>query len=110
MATVIICSTFISAVMLSNKPEVFAADSQKVISLQIDNPNMTIDGQTSEIDSGFGTKPLIVDGHTLVPIRAIIESVGGSVEWNQDTKEVTLKYDNNVIRLVIDSYRSIFKR
>ena len=51
-ATVIICSTFISAVMLSNKPEVFAADSQKVISLQIDNPNMTIDGQTSEIDSG----------------------------------------------------------
>ena len=103
LATVIICSTFISAVMLSNKPEVFAADSQKVISLQIDNPNMTIDGQTSEIDSGFGTKPLIVDGHTLVPIRAIIESVGGSVEWNQDTKEVTLKYDNNVIRLVIDS-------
>lgn len=103
LATVIICSTFISAVMLSNKPEVFAADSQKVISLQIDNPNMTIDGQTSEIDSGFGTKPLIVDGHTLVPIRAIIESVGGSVEWNHDTKEVTLKYDNNVIRLVIDS-------
>lgn len=38
-----------------------------------------------------------------MPIRAIIESVGGSVEWNQDTKEVTLKYDNNVIRLVIDS-------
>ena len=91
LATVIICSTFISAVMLSNKPEVFAADSQKVISLQIDNPNMTIDGQTSEIDSGFGTKPLIVDGHTLVPIRAIIESVGGSVEWNHDTKEVTVQ-------------------
>lgn len=38
-----------------------------------------------------------------MPIRAIIESVGGSVEWNHDTKEVTLKYDNNVIRLVIDS-------
>ena len=103
LATVIICSTFVSAVILSNKPEVFAADSQKVISLQIDNPNMTIDGQTTEIDSGYGTKPLIVDGRTLVPIRAIIEAAGGSVEWNQDTKEVTLTYDNNVIRLVIDS-------
>lgn len=103
LATVIICSTFVSAVILSNKPEVFAADSQKVISLQIDNPNMTIDGQTTEIDSGYGTKPLIVDGRTLVPIRAIIETAGGTVDWNQDTKEVTLKYNENVIRLVIDS-------
>ena len=73
------------------------------IALQIDNPMMTVDGKEQEIDPGMGTTPVIIDNRTLVPIRAIMEAMGGSVEWNNDTKEVTLTYNGDVIKLTIDS-------
>lgn len=102
-----ICSAFISLVMLNNQTEaisnVYAANQQMIISLQVDNSNMTVNGKTVEIDPGQGTTPLIVDGRTLVPIRAIIEAIGGNVEWDNDSKTTTLTYKNDVIRLVIDS-------
>ena len=60
------------------------------IALQIDNPMMTVDGKDQEIDPGMGTTPVIIDNRTLVPIRAIMEAMGGSVEWNNDTKKLHL--------------------
>lgn len=83
---------------------VFAADTDGiVITLQIDNPNMTVNGAASEIDPGRGTVPVIINGRTLVPIRAIIEAMGGSVGWNAEKAEVTLTFKNDVIKLVINS-------
>jgi len=32
------------------------------------------------------TQPIIEDGRTLVPLRAIFEAMGAKVEWNQDTQ------------------------
>ena len=83
---------------------VFASDySDVIVSLQIDNPVMTVNGLESEIDPGRGTKPMIIDGRTLVPIRAIIESFGGSVEWDENTKTVILTLEDDIIRLIINS-------
>lgn len=47
---------------------------------------MTVNGVTREIDPGRGTSPVIVNGRTLLPIRAIIEALGGSVAWDQAAK------------------------
>lgn len=80
-----------------------AKDADVVVSLQIDNPTMEVNGEATEIDVGRGTTPLIVNGRTLVPIRAIIESFGGTVDWEPDTKTVVLTMDGDAIRLVIDS-------
>jgi len=55
-----------------------------IISLQIGSPRMTVSGTVKAIDAQ-GTKPLITNSTTMVPIRAIVESLGGSVGWNAAT-------------------------
>lgn len=81
------------------------ADSEGdvVVSLQIDNPFMMVNGIETEIDAGRGTSPLVTNGRTLVPIRAIIEAFGGSVGWDEGTKSVLLTMNNDTIKLVINS-------
>jgi len=78
-------------------------DSDVVVSLQIDNPLMKVNGKSLEIDSGRGTKPVIINGRTLVPIRAVIEAFGGSVSWNGNSETVSLVVDGDCIELVINS-------
>ena len=73
---------------------VFATDTPTldvVVSLQIDNPLMEVNGSQTEIDAGRGTTPIVNNGRTLVPIRAIIEAFGGTVSWNNVTRMVTLE-------------------
>lgn len=76
--------------------------SDVVLSLQIDNPIMTVNGTNTEIDSN-NTTPVVIDGRTLVPVRAIIESFGGNVGWNSASRTVTLSLDNNEIDMMIEN-------
>ena len=46
---------------------------------------------------------MVTQGRTLVPIRAIIEALGGTVGWDGEKSEVTLKVGQDEIKLVIDS-------
>lgn len=73
------------------------------IMLQIGNPVMTVNGTEKEIDPGMGTAPVIMNNRTLLPDRAVVEEMGGTVGWNGDTREVTLSYNNDEIKLTIDS-------
>lgn len=80
------------------------AESDVVVSLQINNPIMQINGVQTEIDEGRGTTPVITtEGRTLVPIRAIIEAFGGSVGWDGDTQTVSLNMTDNTVSLTINS-------
>lgn len=45
----------------------------------------------------FDQAPVIENGRTLVPIRAVFESAGADVSWNQDTKTATLEKDNYIV-------------
>lgn len=60
---------------------VFAADetANLTISLQIGTPRMTINGVEKEIDPCRGTVPVIINDRTLLPVRAIVEEMGGTV-------------------------------
>lgn len=83
---------------------VFANDNgDVVVSLQIDNPIMEVNGAETEIDASSETKPIVKNGRTLVPIRAIIEAFGGSVFWDEASQSVLLNMEDDTIRLVIDS-------
>lgn len=44
-----------------------------------------------------------MNDRTLVPIRAIVEAMGGTVEWHQDTQTAVLTMNGIEIRLVINS-------
>lgn len=90
--------------ILSCSTVVLASDKDDVIvSLQIDNPVMEVNGVETEIDQGRGTMPVVTNGRTLVPIRAIIEAFGGEVGWDGTTGTVILTMDDDTIRLVINS-------
>lgn len=75
----------------------------KKILLQIDNPMMTVNGVEKEIDPGRGTVPIMANNRTLVPVRAIIEEIGGSVTWEEHTQTATLTYNGDAIQLTVDS-------
>ncbi len=82
------------------------ASSDIVLSLQIDNPKMEINGAKKSIDGDKGTKPVIINGRTLVPIRAIIETFGGDVLWNDSEKSVSLTMNEDKIKLKINSNKA----
>ncbi|MGN1318272.1 MAG: flavodoxin [Lachnospirales bacterium] len=76
------------------------------IIMTIDNTVMQINGEDVNIDEN-GTSPIISNGRTLVPIRAVAEKLGGSVEWDNDTRTVSITKDSKVIKLVIDEVNAI---
>lgn len=47
--------------------------------------------------------PVSKDGRTLVPLRAIFEALGATVDWDQSTKTVIGTQGNRVIKLQIDN-------
>lgn len=77
--------------------------SDVIVSLQIDVPVMEVNGVETEIDAGRDTRPIITNGRTLVPTRAIIEAFGGVVGWEESTQSVLLTMENDTIKLVINS-------
>ncbi len=50
----------------------------------------------------FDQIPVIDEGRTLVPLRAIFEAIGAEVEWDGETKTITAADGENDIKLVID--------
>ena len=89
------------AIMVTYKKPV----QEIVITLQPDNPIMTVNGAKQEIDPGRGTKPVIIPkwGRTVVPIRAIVEALGGTIGWNGTERKVTINFNNTVVELWIDN-------
>ncbi|MEN6391756.1 MAG: stalk domain-containing protein, partial [Syntrophomonas sp.] len=71
--------------------------------LQIGSPNMIINGESKEIDPGKGTAPVIVEGRTLVPVKAIMDAVGGTLAWDDAEKRVTIGYNGQTVELWIGS-------
>lgn len=101
-----ILTLFLSAVLLITNLTACAAGIDNTeditIILQIDNPVMTVNGEEKPIDEN-GTAPVIINDRTLLPIRAVIEEMGGAVEWDGETQTVLLAYNDNIITLAIDN-------
>lgn len=49
----------------------------------------------------FDQPPVLTNGRTLVPLRAIFEALGADVDWNNDTQTVISHKDEKEIRLTI---------
>lgn len=75
---------------------------QNEIIFQIGNPRMSVNGARKEIDPGKDTTPVLVDGRTLIPIRALIESMGGKVSWDGNEQKVTIELGSDRIELWIN--------
>lgn len=75
---------------------------QTTVAMRIGSPIMTVNGEERSIDEQ-GTSPIAVDGRTLLPVRAVIEAVGGTVSWDQDTQSVFIGCDGTLISLQLGS-------
>lgn len=74
-----------------------------IIVLVIGNPLMKVNNVDKEIDSGKGTAPVTVNGRTFVPIRAIIEAMGGSASWVGKERKIVIVLNGKTIELWINS-------
>ncbi|MHC1679206.1 MAG: stalk domain-containing protein [Candidatus Cryosericum sp.] len=81
-------------------PSAATASSSTTVKLWIGNASMSVNGVQQPIDAQ-GTKPVIVAGRTLVPIRAVIEAFGGSVAWEPSARKVTVTLGKDSLGLWI---------
>lgn len=72
-----------------------------IIELVIGQKLMKVNGVKQEIDPGRETAPLVVNGRTLIPIRAVIEAMGGTVDYDAKEQKITLKKGNDTLQMWI---------
>jgi len=68
-----------------------------VIELQIGNPMFKLNNQAMLLDS----PPVIKYDRTLLPIRAVVEAMGGQVNWNAEERRVDIEYRGKTVTLWI---------
>jgi hypothetical protein len=73
------------------------------ILMAIDSPFMSVNGEEREIDPGRGTAPTLISDRTMVPIRAIVEAMGGTVGWNDAERRIDLAYGGHSVTMRLDS-------
>ena len=71
------------------------------IILEIGKPTMFVNSTLIEIDPGRSTVPIIKNGRTLLPIRAVIEALGGYVSWDGKEQKVLIALNTAKIELWI---------
>ncbi|MCD8238260.1 MAG: hypothetical protein LUC92_02835 [Clostridiales bacterium] len=63
---------------------------ETTIVMEIGSPTATVNGVETEIEPGEDVSPVISEGRTLVPLRFLAESLGFEVEWDAETKQITI--------------------
>ena len=71
---------------IDGKQIITAKNDGNTIGLEIGSNEMTVNDEKVSLD----TAPVITDDRTLVPLRAVSEALDCNVDWNGDTKTVTI--------------------
>ena len=71
---------------------------KNTIALMIDSNVCVVNGETKSVGD---VNPTIVQDRTLVPVRFLAESLGGSAQWDDSTKTATLQLDETQIDVPI---------
>lgn len=87
-------------------------DGVKTLDIEQFNPHnlpqnqiqVTINGEFVEFDQ----PPVSVDGRTLVPIRAVMEKMGGKVNWLPETSTTEIKMNDSKMHLILGSKTAFF--
>ena len=61
--------------------------------------NVVLDGNEIQFD----TEPIMIDGRVMIPIRQVVESLGASITWENDTKTIITILFGSVIVFQIDN-------
>jgi hypothetical protein len=69
----------------------------RVVRLTIGSTWLTVDGKQTVLDAA----PVIQNGRTLLPIRAIVEAFRGTIVWNAELRVVTMYLNGHQVSLQI---------
>lgn len=102
---------FILAVVIGIVSSSCAAYAQQVIKTKLyyDGSLHNYEAQEIKININgnylekYSMLPVSIGGRTLVPARSVFETLGGNVEWNNDTREVYVSRGNDNIIIEIDN-------
>jgi len=81
----------------SNKSVTVYVFKKVHVQLQLNSLVMVING----VPTRLTVAPQLVSGSTMVPFRAIAEAFGATPEYDQATKRITIRWENNVLEMVI---------
>jgi hypothetical protein len=73
----------------------------RTIVLVIGQTTMTVDGKKVVIDPSGKVAPTIRNGRTLLPVRVLIETLGGMVGWDAVARKATVMLGKNTVQLWI---------
>jgi uncharacterized repeat protein (TIGR02543 family) len=76
----------------------FTLKVTKIIQLTIGSRTMYVDGSPVILEAA----PIILNSRTLLPIRAVVEAVGGTIAWDASTQKVTIVQNDKTLVLWID--------
>jgi uncharacterized repeat protein (TIGR02543 family) len=76
----------------------FTLKVTRIIQLTIGSTTMYVDGSPVILEAA----PIILNSRTLLPIRAVVEAVGGTITWDASTQKVTIVQNDKTLVLWID--------
>lgn len=90
--------------MATMVPAAFAADAKATgaITLTIGSSTMSVNGTATTIDAE-GSRATLYKGYTMLPLRSVVENMGGTVSWNAANQQITMKYNGSTVSMTLGS-------
>jgi hypothetical protein len=79
-----------------------AQGPKTTVLMTIGSPAMTVNGTTLALDTNALVVPVIRLGRTLVPVRSIVQALGGQAVWDAKTQRVTLTLGTHKVVLTVN--------
>lgn len=70
---------------------------------EVSQTNNDIDVYINNQQLKLSSSPIVENTKILLPLRDFLESIGTTIYWNNDTKQITAYKDNTFIKMKIDS-------
>ncbi len=81
----------------SNEVAITCQNIYGTIMMSLGNTMMLVNGKWLEIDPGVATVPVLKNARTMLPIRALIEAMGGTVDFLSGEEKVTVKWNGKTV-------------
>ena len=86
---------------------VYAKNSVKCICGQNNNEiKIYVNGNKIDFSKYDNVFPVIENGRTLVPVRAVSEALSAEILWNNDTQKIEVKKDSIIIAMTIGNLKA----
>ncbi|HEX9061689.1 MAG TPA: stalk domain-containing protein [Clostridia bacterium] len=73
----------------------------KDIELVVGDPKMKVGSEEMNIDDA-ATAPVIINGRTYLPVRAVVEAMGGEVKWENAARKIEIIIGKRTIEMWVD--------